>query len=91
MGKKTYFEFLEEEFQALTSELQSKLSSISAGYDSNNENNQATMYQQLTRCKAVLQQLQAESQRDLEFKERTALYKIQLEALQQHLEQRQHQ
>jgi ubiquinone biosynthesis protein Coq4 len=45
MGNKTYFEFLEEEFQVLTSELQKSLAKISSiadhssDFNSNNNNN----------------------------------------------------
>jgi len=41
----------------------------------------ATIGKQLTRCRAVYQQLRTECQGDIEFKDRLSLYKIQLEAL----------
>jgi hypothetical protein len=58
MGNKTYFEFLEEEFQVLTSELQKSLATISSiadhssDFNSNNNNNEtvAAATKQLTRC-----------------------------------------
>ena len=89
MGNKTYFEFLEEEFQVLTSELQKSLATISSiadhssDFDSNNNNNEtvAAATKQLTRCQAVLQQLRTECKGDTEFKDRLSLYKIQLETL----------
>jgi hypothetical protein len=88
MGKKTYFEFLEEEYQALSSELQTSLATANAEEQGSISNNSAaTMEKQLARCKAVYHQLKAESRGDAEFKERVALYKIQLEALQGHLDQ----
>ena len=89
MGNKTYFEFLEEEFQVLTSELQKSLATISSiadhssDFNSNNNNNEtvAAATKQLTRCQAVLQQLRTECKGDIEFKDRLSLYKIQLETL----------
>ena len=89
MGNKTYFEFLEEEFQVLTSELQKSLATISSiadhssDFNSNNNSNEtvAAATQQLTRCQAVLQQLRTECKGDTEFKDRLSLYKIQLETL----------
>mmetsp|Transcript_15729 Transcript_15729/g.17365 ORF Transcript_15729/g.17365 Transcript_15729/m.17365 type:complete len:118 (-) Transcript_15729:72-425(-) len=109
MGNKTYFEFLEEEFQVLTNELQKSLAQISSttaaaqcrssdfqkssnnndndNINSNNDNEVmmavqvATIGRQLTRCRAVYQQLRTECQGDIEFKDRLSLYKIQLEAL----------
>lgn len=89
MGNKTYFEFLEEEFQVLTSELQKSLATISSiadhssDFNSNNNNNEtvAAATKQLTRCQAVLQQLRTECKGDTEFKDRLSLYKIQLETL----------
>jgi regulator of sigma D len=90
MGKKTYFEFLEEEYQALSSQLQTSLALAHAEeYGSISNNSAATMDKQLSRCKAVFQQLRAESRNDREFKERVYLYKIQLNALQEHLTQQQ--
>jgi ubiquinone biosynthesis protein Coq4 len=94
MGNKTYFEFLEEEFQVLTSELQKSLATISSiadhssDFNSNNNNNEtvAAATKQLTRCQAVLQQLRTECKGDIEFKDRLSLYKIQLETLRIELE-----
>jgi hypothetical protein len=88
MGKKTYFEFLEEEYQSLSSQLQTSLALANAEEHGSISNNSAvTMDKQLSRCKAVFQQLKAESRGDTEFKERVYLYKIQLDALQEHLSQ----
>jgi hypothetical protein len=88
MGKKTYFEFLEEEYQALSSQLHTSLSLANIEeHGSISNNSAATMDRQLSRCKAVLQQLRAESRGDTEFKERVHLYKIQLDAMQEHLTQ----
>merc|ERR1712238_76918 len=108
MGNKTYFEFLEEEFQVLTNELQKSLAQISSTaaaaqcssssdvQKSSNDNNNgkevmmagqvATIGKQVTRCRAVYQQLRTECQGDIEFKDRLSLYKIQLEALKIELE-----
>jgi ubiquinone biosynthesis protein Coq4 len=93
MGNKTYFEFLEEEFQVLTSELQKSLAKISSiadhssDFNSNNNNKTvAAATKQLTRCQAVLQQLRTECKGDTEFKDRLSLYKIQLETLRLELE-----
>ena len=94
MGNKTYFEFLEEEFQVLTNELQKSLATISSiadhssDFNSNNNNNEtvAAATKQLTRCQAVLQQLRTECKGDTEFKDRLSLYKIQLETLRIELE-----
>ena len=85
MGKKTYFEFLEEEFQVLASSLQSNLSVIAAddSYDYNPEKVSAvsSAKTQLARCQAVLRQLLAESRSDRDFRDRANLYRIQLDAL----------
>jgi hypothetical protein len=94
MGNKTYFEFLEEEYQSLSSQLQSSLSKAAATTDENNNDDDTvttttttrTMQIQLTRCKAVLQQLKSECKGDAEYKERVKLYKIQLDALEQHFQ-----
>ena len=81
MGNKTYFEFLEEEFQVMTSQLQTNLAKIASYYDNPEATAAlATAGKQLTRCQAVLQQLRTECKNDSEFKERVTLYKIQLEA-----------
>ena len=87
MGKKTYFEFLEEEYQSLSSDLQTSLAAATAEEEGSISNNSAAvMDKQLARCKAVLQQLRSECRGDAEFRERVQLYKIQLDALQQHLD-----
>jgi hypothetical protein len=93
MGNKTYFEFLEEEYQSLSSQLQSSLSKAAATTDEDNiiddsitTTTTRTMQIQLTRCKAVLQQLKSECKGDVEYKERVKLYKIQLDALEQHFQ-----
>lgn len=75
MGK-SYFEFLEEEFQALTSQLQVSLSAPQTASSS------AGISTQFTRCQAVLQQLKQEARKDQEFKDRLGLYEIQLKAFQ---------
>ena len=87
MGNKTYFEFLEEEFQVMTSQLQTNLAKVASdttdAYDYTPEAMAAvaTAGKQLPRCQAVLQQLRSECKGDSEFKDRVNLYKIQLEAL----------
>jgi hypothetical protein len=84
MGNKTYFEFLEEEFQVLASQLQTNISKIAADTSYDNPDKPkavATAGKQVSRCKAVLQQLRAECKSDPDFKDRANLYKIQLEAL----------
>ena len=84
MGKKTYFEFLEEEFQVLASQLQSNLSVIAADTSYDNPEKVkavASAKTQLARCQAVLRQLLAESRSDRDFRDRANLYKIQLDAL----------
>ena len=91
MGK-AYFEFLEEEFQALTSQLQKALSTAAAatttmGGDTHTTKGDETkrlLDTQFTRCQAVLQQLRAEAAKDTAFQDRWELYKIQLQALQEH-------
>ncbi len=84
MGNKTYFEFLEEEFQVMASQLQKNLATIAADTSYDNPQKMGRVSnagKQLARCQAVLQQLQAEGRRDAEFKDRASLYKLQLEAL----------
>ena len=84
MGNKTYFEFLEEEFQVLASRLQTNLSKIASDTSYDNPEKPgavATAGKQLARCQAVMQQLNAECRTDSEFKDRATLYKLQLEAL----------
>mmetsp|Transcript_15531 Transcript_15531/g.31918 ORF Transcript_15531/g.31918 Transcript_15531/m.31918 type:complete len:170 (-) Transcript_15531:171-680(-) len=86
MGNKTYFEFLEEEFQILASQLQNNLAGIASDdrYDSPDAPEAVTKAgKQLARCQAVLQQLLAECRKDSDFKDRAALYKIQIGALKQ--------
>ena len=84
MGNKTYFEFLEEEFQVLASRLGTNLSKIASdpSYDNPEEPKAVeTAGKQIRRCEAVLRQLQAESRKDREFRDRSDLYKMQLDAL----------
>ena len=84
MGNKTYFEFLEEEFQVMASQLQTNLSKIASDTSYDNPEKPgavATAGKQLSRCQAVLQQLKAECRTDADFKDRANLYKLQLEAL----------
>mmetsp|Transcript_9350 Transcript_9350/g.23279 ORF Transcript_9350/g.23279 Transcript_9350/m.23279 type:complete len:93 (+) Transcript_9350:59-337(+) len=84
MGNKTYFEFLEEEFQVMASQLQRNLATIASdtSYDNPEKDSKvSTAGKQLARCQAVLQQLKAECRKDNEFKDRASLYKLQLEAL----------
>jgi len=84
MGNKTYFEFLEEEFQVLASRLQTNLSTIAADTSYDNPDKigaVATAGKQVSRCQAVLQQLRAECNADRDFKDRANLYQIQLQAL----------
>ena len=84
MGNKTFFEFLEEEFQVLASQLQTNLAKIASDTSYDNPDKigaVSTAGKQLARCQAVLQNLLAESRKDSEFRERTTLYKLQLEAL----------
>ena len=76
-GGKEYFEFLEEEFQTLTTQLQKSLGGSTT--DTTKE-----MEKQFTRCGAVYQQMRAEALRDDEYQERLKLYKIQLKAFQEH-------
>lgn len=80
MGKE-YFEFLEEEFQALTTQLQQALGGSSDSLDNK------AVEKQFTRCGAVYQQMRAEAVRDKEFKDRLNLYKIQLKAFEEHYTQ----
>ena len=75
MGK-DYFEFLEEEFQMLATQLQRELGS--------EECDGKAVEKQFTRCGAVYQQMRAEAVRDKDFKERLVLYKIQLKAFEEH-------
>ena len=77
MGK-DYFEFLEEEFQALTTQLQQELGAPTAEY------NGKSVEKQFLRCGAVYQQMRAEAARDKDFKDRLVLYKIQLNAFEEH-------
>ena len=84
MGNKTYFEFLEEEFQVMASQLQTNLATIASDTSYDNPDKIPAISKagkQLARCQAVLQQLQAESRKDSDFKDRATLYKLQLEAL----------
>ena len=75
MGK-SYFEFLEEEFQALTNQLQLSLAAPPS------PSSTAGIQAQFTRCQAVLQQLKREARTDLEFQDRLYLYEHQLYVLQ---------
>jgi hypothetical protein len=89
MGK-AYFEFLEEEFQALSTELQRKLATTSRNQTEQGQGEGASsssVDQQFRRCQAVLVQLRIESRTDPAFAERFALYKIQYQALYDHWEE----
>ena len=90
MGK-AYFEFLEEEYQALSSQLQKSLAVL--GKKNVNDDKEAkdddgavkrALETQMTRCQAVLQQLSAEAIHEDAFQDRFQLYKIQMTALQDH-------
>lgn len=92
MGK-DYFEFLEEEFQGLTTQLQlllakaqEKSNNIDDGNDKDDDSSSInrSLELQLTRCQAIFQQMKAQVKGDAEYKERLALYQIQLDALNQH-------
>ena len=95
MGKE-FFEFLEEEFQALTSQVQEALKQESLlKNDSSSLSSEIVDIPVLfTRCHAIHQQMTAESRRrtttstnnnaSLEFRDRLVLYSIQLNALLEH-------
>lgn len=83
MGKE-YFEFLEEEFQALTSQLQKSLAAAAVEEAQGNRSDTKNVETQFTRCQAVFQQLKAEASNDAAFQDRFQLYKIQLQALKEH-------
>ena len=82
MGK-AYFEFLEEEFQGLTSQLQEALKRC---IKDNTTDSAVDIPLLFTRCHAIYQQMRAEvhSQRKPEFRDRLTLYSIQLTALLEH-------
>lgn len=82
MGK-AYFEFLEEEFQGLTSQVQEALKRCVL---ENTKDSAVDIPQLFTRCHAIYQQMRAEvqSQRKPEFRDRLTLYSIQLTALLEH-------
>jgi hypothetical protein len=98
MGKE-FFEFLEEEFQGLTSQVQEALKqeslhaskTITDGdskdYGSSSDSS-VDIPVLFTRCHAIYQQMRAESRqaktRTPEFRERLTLYSIQLTALLEH-------
>lgn len=82
MGK-AYFEFLEEEFQGLTSQVQEALKRCVL---ENSKDSAVDIPQLFTRCHAIYQQMRVEvqSQRKPEFRDRLTLYSIQLTALLEH-------
>lgn len=93
MGK-DYFEFLEEEFQGLATQLQRLLaqaqdvnnndSSSSSTIDNDADAENRKLELQLTRCQAIFQQMEAQVKGDADFQERLDLYQIQLQALHTH-------
>lgn len=96
MGKE-FFEFLEEEFQGLTSQIQEALkqellllrNAQSSTTNGNEDNTPPIDIPVLfTRCHAIYQQMRAEARRAMkrtpEFKDRLTLYSIQLTALLEH-------
>lgn len=85
MGK-DYFEFLEEEFQGLASQLQKLLAEVDGGSTTLGSNNDSEQKQrqiklQWTRCQAIFQQMKQEIKDDTDFQERFELYAIQLQTL----------
>ncbi len=74
--KKTSFETHEEEFQALTNQLQL---SLAAPRSSSSD---AGIKVQFNLCQDVLQQLKREAKVDLEFQDRLRLYQLQMKTLQ---------
>ncbi len=82
MGKE-YFEFLEEEFQGLTSQVQEALKQSMKEKTTDSVVDIPLLF---TRCHAIYQQLKAESQskRRTDFRDRLTLYSIQLTALLEH-------
>jgi hypothetical protein len=91
MGKE-YFEFLEEEYMGLTSQVQRALKQEQQQKQQKQDNiqnqNDPTDKVDLpllfTRCNAIYQQMRIESRKTPEFKERLTLYSIQLTALLEH-------
>lgn len=106
MGKE-YFEFLEEEYMGLTSQVQrglkqqqqqqeqqDKATAAHRQPDGTNQHVSSSSIDQhhdridlpllFTRCQAIYQQMQVESRKNPEFKERLTLYSIQLSALLEH-------
>jgi hypothetical protein len=106
MGKE-YFEFLEEEYMGLTSQVQrglkqqqqqqeqqDKATAAQQQPDGTNQHVSSSSIDQhhvridlpllFTRCQAIYQQMQVESRKNPEFKERLTLYSIQLSALLEH-------
>ena len=106
MGKE-YFEFLEEEYMGLTSQVQrglkqqqqqqeqqDKATAAHRQPDGANQHVSSSSIDQhhdridlpllFTRCQAIYQQMQVESRKNPEFKERLTLYSIQLSALLEH-------
>lgn len=88
MGK-TYFEFLEEEFQALATELQRALAEAIQQIHQTEDRSMA-LEQRFQRCEAIYGQLRREAGRDKDFRERLPLYKIQLDALREHYKEEIH-
>jgi len=86
MGKE-YFEFLEEEFQGLTSQVQEALKQCA--HNDSARDSAVDIPLLFTRCHAIYQQMRAEarsskarkSQQHQEFRDRLTLYSIQMTAL----------
>lgn len=83
MGKE-YFEFLEEEYMGLTSQVQQGLKQQQVAAQDGPNTVRVDLPLLFTRCQAIYQQMQVESRKNPEFKERLTLYNIQLSALLEH-------
>jgi len=83
MGKE-YFEFLEEEYMGLTSQVQQGLKQQQVAAQDRPNNVSVDLPLLFTRCQAIYQQMKVESRKNPEFKERLTLYNIQLSALLEH-------
>lgn len=86
MGKE-YFEFLEEEFQGLTSQVQEALKGC---MQANSFDSKIDIPSLFTRCHGIYEQMRAEATsnqkrgQNPEFRQRLTLYSIQLTALLEH-------
>lgn len=83
MGKE-FFEFLEEEYQCLTSQVQEALKQSLKEKTTDSPVDIPLLF---TRCNAIYQQMRAESTRSKrrsDFRDRLTLYSIQLTALLEH-------